>query len=142
MAKSIMIKAKAFCESNKYRLSKPREYVLKIITESRKPIGAYEILAKLGRTINNPKPPTVYRAIEFWQSHNFIHRIESLNAYVACDADHLHRGSQFMICDHCGDVNEAHLCELPQQLKEKTIKSTFEPRRWNLEIHGVCIKCA
>ena len=34
MAKSIMIKAKAFCESNKYRLSKPREYVLKIITEN------------------------------------------------------------------------------------------------------------
>ena len=142
MNMSLMEKAVEYCERHKYRLTEPRKQVLKIFTSSKNPLGAYEVLRKLGRSIKNPKPPTVYRAIDFWQKHNFIHRIESLNAYAACEAGHLHLGSQFMICDHCGDVNEAHVCDLPQQLKDSIAKCTFVPIRWDFEIHGVCSKCA
>jgi Fur family zinc uptake transcriptional regulator len=116
--------------------------VLKIITSSKKPLGAYEILEKLGQKIKDPKPPTAYRAIEFWQNIGFIHRIESISAYVACEAGHQHKGSQFMICDDCGDVTETHLCHLPKPLKDSAIQNTFTPSRWNFEIHGECAKCA
>ncbi|MGB4058039.1 MAG: hypothetical protein WBK77_08155 [Alphaproteobacteria bacterium] len=68
----------------------------------RKPLGAYEIPERLGKKIKNPKPPTVYRAIEFWAEHGFIHRVESLNAYVACEAGHQHKSAQFMVCNDCG----------------------------------------
>lgn len=142
MTQLIIRKASDYCEQKKHRLTEPRRQVLRIIASSAEPLGAYEILDKLGQVIKNPKPPTVYRAIEFWQEHGFIHRIESLNAYVACEAGHQHQGSQFMICDDCGTVIETHLCELPQSLKDNTVKNTFRPSRWNLEIHGVCAKCA
>ena len=141
MTTSLIQKAAQFCENNKHRFTEPRERVLGIIAASAKPLGAYEILEQLSLIAQNPKPPTVYRAIEFWQKHGFIHRIESLNAFIACDAGHRHKGSQFMICDDCGIVIETHLCELPQALKDSTVKNTFMPSRWSLEIHGVCSAC-
>lgn len=139
--KDILGKAEEFCEANKHRFTEPRRAVLEIIASSVRPLGAYEVLEQLSKTIKNPKPPTAYRAIEFWQEHGFIHRIESLNAYIACGSGHRHKGSQFMICDECGNVTETHICELPEPLKESAARNIFIPTRWNLEIHGLCRKC-
>ena len=138
---NILQQAELFCVRHKERLTKPRLEVLKIIAASAKPLGAYEILEQLGNVIQFPKPPTAYRAIEFWQQKGFIHRIESLNAYVLCHAEHQHRGGQFMICDDCGVVIEAHICELPEPLKHSAANNTFMPSSWNLEIHGLCAQC-
>lgn len=114
--------------------------VLEIIASSDKPLGAYDILDAMRAIIDNPKPPTAYRAIEFLKEHGFVHRIESLNAYVACHAGHRHEGSQYMICDSCGDVTEIHLCSMPAPLENKT--SDFKVAYWNAEIHGMCGLCA
>jgi Fur family zinc uptake transcriptional regulator len=141
MTTSLLEKAAHYCEDNKYRFTAPRKYVLDIIATSSKSLGAYEILDQLGKMIDNPKPPTVYRAIDFWQKHGFIHRIESLNAYKACEAGHRHKGSHFMICDDCGEVIETHLCDLPQSLKDSLAQQAFKPSRWSFEIHGVCSLC-
>ena len=118
--------------------------VLRIISISKKPIKAYDILKKLGTKTKILKPPTAYRAIEFWQKHNFIHRIESLNAYATCNQEHYHIGSQFLICDDCGKVIESHitLINLPKILKKQHKKNTFKPLRWNLEINGICNQCS
>ena len=135
-------KAHSFCEKNKHRLTEPRIEVLQIIVSSEKPIKAYEILEKLKNKLDNPKPPTIYRAIEFWQRHNFIHRIESLNAYSACVAQHIHEGSQFMICDQCGKVIESHFCDLPNVIEKFIKEKTFKLNKWNLEINGICKECS
>ena len=135
-------KAIKFCEENKHRLSLPRLEVLKIIGASKKPMKAYEILEKLAEKIANPKPPTAYRAIDFWLKHNFIHRIESLNAYQACSHGHSHAGAQFLICDDCGKVIESNLHEIPEILKKSTDNNAFKPLRWNLEINGLCNQCS
>ncbi len=141
MKKSIN-KILEICEKKKLRITKPRLMVLKIILSSNKPIKAYEILDQLGREILNPKPPTAYRAIDFWIKHHFVHRIESLNAYYVCEADHLHNGSQFLICEDCGEVTESHIHELPKNIKETIKKNSFALTKWNLEVNGVCRKCA
>tara|TARA_B100000035_G_scaffold263515_1_gene235241 strand:+ start:469 stop:894 length:426 start_codon:yes stop_codon:yes gene_type:complete len=131
------------CKKNRWRLTEPRLEVLRIISLSEKPIKAYEILKQLASKIKNPKPPTAYRAIEFWQKHNFIHRIESLNAYAICSQGHTHRGSQFLICDDCGRVIESNfITNLPKILQKTTPQSTFRPLRWNLEVNGICNQCS
>lgn len=140
--KDFVEKAIIFCKENKLRLSESRISVLKIINSSKKPIKAYDILTKLSKKTKNPKPPTAYRAIDFWAKHNFIHRIESLNAYASCKAQHLHAGSQFMICDDCGCVIESHFCDLPVIFKKAIKKKTFTISKWNLEIKGSCGKCS
>ncbi len=142
MATLIEKKAEEFCVKNGHRITEPRFAVLKIIASSKKPIKAYEILSQLSKILKNPKPPTAYRAIEFWQKHNFVHRIESLNAYMACSQGHFHRGSQFLICDDCGKVVESVFSELPNSLKKNLLNSTFKPLRWNFEINGRCNQCS
>ncbi len=137
----IIDQARLFCVEQKERLTKPRLEVLKIIAVSSKPLGAYEILEKLGKVIDSPKPPTAYRAIEFWQKKGFIHRIGSLNAYVICHAGHRHKGVQFMICDDCGTVTETHIYDFSETLKNSATNSTFMPSSWYVEIHGLCSQC-
>ena len=141
MLDSFLQKAFKYCEQNKFRLTRPRVRVLEIIGASSKPLSAYEILAELAMTISDPKPPTVYRALKFWKEHGFIHKIESLNAYLTCDADHQHQGSQFLICDKCGDVIEAHLCALPNALQKSVASNSFKLSCWNFEVHGICSDC-
>ncbi|MAZ07065.1 MAG: transcriptional repressor [Rickettsiales bacterium] len=139
---SLEKKAIDFCIKNNHRLTTPRLNVLKILSSSSKPMTAYEILEKLSKLMQNPKPPTAYRAIEFWKKFNFIHRIESLNAYASCSSDHLHTGGQFIICNDCGKVIEAHLCKLPNSFKRIIKEKMFTLSNWNLEISGVCKKCS
>ena len=93
-------------EKNGHRVTEPREYVLGIIAAADKPLTAYDVLDALAEKLDKPKPPTAYRALEFLMQHGFVHRIESLNAYIACAEDHKHQGSQFMICDGCGRVRK------------------------------------
>ena len=142
MTKAILSEARKYCETHRQRLTEPRLEVLKIISKSKKPLGAYEVLQQLGKVINNPKPPTAYRAIEFWQKLGFIHRIESLNSYVACEAGHQHQGSQFMICENCKNVTETHLCKLPEDLQRSVQEKGFTPAKWNIELHGTCSNCS
>ena len=127
-------KAIKFCEQISIGSLCSRLEVLKIIGASKKPIKAYEILEKLGEKIPNPKPPTAYRAIDFWLKHNFIHRIESLNSYAACSAEHFHNGSHFMICDDCGDVIESHSLEVPELLRQNTEKFHLFPKNGTLRL--------
>tara|TARA_E500000178_G_C16438511_1_gene494876 strand:+ start:33 stop:461 length:429 start_codon:yes stop_codon:yes gene_type:complete len=142
MSKKYLKKAFQFCLKNGHRLTEPRKKVLEIIASSTKPIKAYEILKKLSIPLNFPKPPTAYRAIEFWQTHNFIHRIESLNSYFICKANHKHKGAQFMVCNKCGVVIESHICEIPSEIVESLKKKSFAPLSWNLEVSGTCRQCS
>lgn len=131
-----------FCQTRGIRFTDSRRHVLEIMAGANKPMGAYDILDALGRYVDNPKPPTAYRAIEFLMEHGFVHKISSLNAYVLCGADHRHHGSQFLVCDSCGTVVEAHLCQLPQDLEKHVKSQGFHLSRWDAELHGTCRKCA
>ena len=128
-------------EDKALRITQPRALVLEIIAGSKAPLTAYEVLDALGKKIDKPKPPTAYRALDFLSAHGFIHRIESLNAYVACGEDHQHQGSQFMICDSCGRVEEVHLCHIPDGLQKQASKKGFTLSHWNAELHGRCSLC-
>lgn len=133
---------KRYCDEHGLRLTEPRRQVYEIIIKADKPIGAYDILDQLKALSGSAKPPTAYRALDFLKDHHFIHRIESLNAYMDCAAGHRHGGAQFMICDGCGQVEEMHLCHLPEKILQKIEADHFTMRYWNLEIHGRCQNCA
>ena len=144
MVKTIQIlgKVQEYCTRHGYRFTAPRQAVLEVIIQSAVPIVAYDILDAVGeKTGQKPKPPTIYRAIDFLVEHGFVHRIESLNAFVMCEEGHRHAGSQFLICDKCRQVQEAHLCALPEALSDKADYFGFQPKSWSLEIHGLCGDC-
>ena len=137
--KKYLDKARLYCEKNKYRFTKPRQQVLEIIIKQNSSIKAYDVL-KLLSVEKDVKPPTIYRAIDFWSKHGFIHRVESLNSYIVCDIDHTHEGTQILVCDECGMIKEANLSNLniTKKIKEK---NSFSVTKWSVEVHGICINC-
>ena len=141
MSLEILETAERFCEGAGLRFTETRRVVLDILARSQKPMTAYEILDALEGGVKNPKPPIVYRATDFWQRHGFVHKIESLNRFVVCQEGHQHRGSQFMICDECGDVSEIHMCHMPEAIVRSAERSDFKTVHWNLELHGQCQNC-
>jgi Fur family zinc uptake transcriptional regulator len=138
----LIINAYNYCKEHGYRYTEPREQVLQILLSEQKPLSAYEILAKLSKTMKSPKPPTVYRAIQFWQEQGFIHCIESLKSYIACLCRyHSHGGAHFLICDICGDIKEIEIENGFSLLQKETQKHGFNLKNWTTEIRGECSKC-
>lgn len=129
--------AEQYCLDNQLRLTPPRQYVLDILAKADKPLGAYDVLERLGQYIDKPKPPTAYRAIDFWKDHGFVHKIESLNAYVACCEEHTHHNTHFLICDDCNGVEEVH----SHDVKDIEVPKGFVSKRTFTETHGTCEDC-
>ena len=138
--KSILHQAKVYCEERQYRFTDPRRYVLEILLHNQKPMGAYNVLKQLGQYIKDPKPPTAYRAIDFWREHGFVHKIESLNSFIACCDGHLHHDTHFLVCDDCSVVQELHSHDHPQN--DNKLPAGFKAKRTFIETHGTCADCA
>lgn len=135
--KSILKKAEKYCEVNRHRFTAPRQLVLEILAKSKKPLGAYDILERLGQYINNPKPPTAYRAIDFWREQGFVHKIESLNAFVICCEEHTNTDTHFLVCDDCHAVEEIHTHKSVMD----DLSTKFKPKHTFTETHGTCGEC-
>ena len=133
--------AQQICRERGVRLTEIRQRVLELIWQSHRPRGAYDLMEELGKEGRNSAPPTVYRALDFLIEQGLVHRIESLNAYVACPCpEHVH-GFQLLICRHCGRVEELHLDEVNDQLKSRARSLGFDVDRQTIELLGTCDAC-
>ncbi|MEM5518479.1 transcriptional repressor [Henriciella sp. AS95] len=122
------------------RLTKIRRKVLRLLLESAEPSKAYDLLANLDGE-GSAKPPTVYRALDFLQDVGLAHKIESLNAYVACGhASHKH-SAVFLICDECGGAEELHATATTDALHAETEAAGFRLRHAVIEVRGICRDC-
>lgn len=129
------------CARDQLRLTPTRRRVLELVLEADGPVKAYDLLDQLKSEQPNAAPPTVYRALEFLLDHHFIHRLESLNAFVSCfHPKHQHQG-QFLICEACGTVREVPENRLSDDLARVAREADFEPSRQVLEVYGTCGSC-
>ena len=87
--------------------------------ESHKPMGAYDVLGQLARAGKRPAPPTVYRALDFLTRAGFVHRIDSLSAFVACFAPAKAHRSHFLLCRACGRAAEIEDTALDAALAQR-----------------------
>ncbi len=87
-------------------------------------------------------PPTVYRALDDLLSQKSIHRIQSLNAYVACHSDEEGHEAQFAVCGSCGSAEEIHDNRISNYIKKIAKELNFNVEREMLELLGTCGKCS
>ena len=115
--------------------------VLGVLRRHRRPLSAYNILGELRGA--NPKiaPPTIYRALAALTTRGRVHRLESLNAFIACQCDRHQHASILSICDDCGAVEENFAPDLLKELSSFIGKTGFAPMRHVIEIHGHCASC-
>src|SRR4249920_1050010 len=99
--------AEQVCAKRTQKFTPIRRQVLQALLSSHRPLGAYEVINELAKSMPRPAPITVYRALDFLMENGLVHRIESRNAFLACAQDHDATAMvAFLICDHCGSVGE------------------------------------
>lgn len=130
--------AEALCEERGLKLTPVRRRVLEILLEAHEALGAYDVLARLSEEGLGSKPPVAYRALGFWVDQGLVHRIEKLNAYVACAHPGRAHDAAFMICRDCGLVAEA---ETPAPLKGSADAAGFTIESMVIEAEGLCPDC-
>ena len=130
------------CKAKGLRLTEIRKRVLQLVAAEDKPVKAYDLLSQLGdERGRSTAPPTVYRALEFLLEHGFVHKIESLNAFVSCPHPQQPHRTQFLICDACQLTVELDDPVLDRQLQEQARKQGFQADRQLVEVHGLCAQC-
>ncbi|MEM8687592.1 MAG: Fur family transcriptional regulator [Pseudomonadota bacterium] len=124
-------------------LTKNQEMVLDTLNQAKGPMSAYAILDELRRE-GFRAPPQVYRALDKLMQGGLVHRLESLNAFVACSHGACHKAGlvAFAICDKCGAVSEFSDEAVTKSLTNWISKNQFRNTKTTIEIRGDCPQCA
>lgn len=128
--------------ASKADLTRNQALVFDTLEDSDAPLTAYNILDRLsGEGLRAPLQ--VYRALDKLLDLGMVHRLESLNAFVACrhPGCATHEAVAFAICDKCGSVAEITDASLVRALEAITAKADFEPRKTTVEMRGLCHAC-
>jgi Fur family transcriptional regulator, zinc uptake regulator len=122
-------------------LNETQRRVHRILAAARNPLSAYEVLDKM-RGKAAVTPPTVYRSLDKLIRKGLAHRLESLNAYVACKHPHHHEMAAFAICESCGAVTEFSDPQISDRLLQWSDAHAFCPKKMTVEVRGLCEACA
>ena len=134
--------AERICAQRAQKFTPIRRHVLEALLSSHRPLGAYEVIDELAKSMPRPAPITVYRALDFLMENGLVHRIESRNAFLACAHDHDAASMvAFLICEHCGSVGEIAAAPATQSLNDAVRMTGFTPKLSVVEITGTCAHC-
>lgn len=123
-------------------LTKNQLCVLEKLEAASAPLSAYTLLDQL-RDNGFRAPLQVYRALDTLVKSGLVHRLESLNSFVACvePHDHNHSMTAFAICDTCGQVTEFSDHDVGHRLDGWVRSTGFAPKKAVIEFRGTCAKC-
>ncbi|MGA0588701.1 transcriptional repressor [Dyella sp. KRB-257] len=129
-------------EERGLRLTPLRREVLELVAAAGKPVKAYDLLDQLRERHGNAAPPTVYRALDFLLEQGFIHKLESINAFVSCHHPAEAHQVPFLICDVCSSAQEVCDVRVAALIESQAERFGFHPQAQTLEVHGVCRNCS
>ena len=122
-------------------MSQNDRLVLDALKAADRPLGAYELLDLL-KDAGMRAPPQVYRALNRLTASGHVHRVESMNAFLACaQSSHAHGDCIFMLCQDCGHAEELPAKSAIDQLAALAAASGFQIESSTLEVKGHCAQC-
>ena len=111
--------------------------VIRYLKRVPRPLSAYEIQNALG--IRHPN--TVYRALQRLLEFGLVHRIETRNAFIACDDPEERHKPGFIVCNNCGLVEEFDSHSVFPVLQAEAAKRKFLIEKSTIELLGRCSHC-
>ncbi|MCQ9327957.1 Fur family transcriptional regulator [Pelistega suis] len=135
--------ATTLCESRGKRLTPIRAQVLELMLSNRRSLKAYELLEQMQAIHPSSKPATVYRALEFLEEEGFIHRLDAINGWTACQhiqCDHSHH-DLLAVCTVCGAVQEISAPHINKELHTLLAQVGFSQNSPQTEIRATCANC-
>ena len=123
-------------------LTKNQQIVLDLVEKSNEPLKAYSILFNVQQK-GIKAPLQVYRALDKLVEIGKIHKIESRNAFIACQNSscQISNATAFSICESCEKVTEISNPSLSKYLSNIKNKDGMKYNKYNLEFFGLCKKC-
>lgn len=134
--------AEARCADDGLRFTPVRRKVLEILLQEHRALGAYAILDRLREDGFGSQPPVAYRALDFLVLNGLAHKIERLNAFIACAHPGHSHAPAFMICRLCDSVAETRSSPARGALGDAARATGFRIERTVVEAEGVCPSCA
>ena len=123
------------------RLTRVRRQTLRILLDSPRALGAYEVLERLVAEGFANQPPVAYRALDFLEAAGLVHRIRRLNAFTACMNMGQAHAPAFLICRDCHAVAEAPALAVVEALAAAARVLSFTVERSTIEALGLCPSC-
>jgi len=115
--------------------------VLAVLDRNRGALSAYDVLEQLRPSHPKIAPVTIYRALAALTERGKVHRLESQNAFIACQSHRHEQAAILSICNDCGTVEENVAPSLTTELSNLVEESGFAASRHVIEVHGVCASC-
>ncbi len=128
--------ARKVSEQKGERFTPLRAHIFELVCQQNGAIKAYDLLDQLKPEHGSPKPPTIYRALDFLSRLGLVHRVEALNAFIACDHNHEGHLAEFFICETCSSIEERHAHDHTDCRPQG-----FKITRSVVEHYGQCGKC-
>ncbi|MEQ8442357.1 MAG: Fur family transcriptional regulator [Alphaproteobacteria bacterium] len=124
-------------------LTRNQALVLDVLSHAKLPLSAYAILDSL-RDEGLRAPAQIYRALDTLLAYRQVHKIESLNAFVACNHSHCDRKAEaaFAICEGCGSVTEFADDALTKSIAKAAQSDGFTIQTSAIELRGMCSDCS
>ena len=124
-------------------LTKNQSMVMAALLRANGSLSAYTILDQL-RSKGLRAPLQIYRALDKLVEYGMAHRLESMNAFVACRHPDGESGSlvAFAICESCGEVAEIATDGFDSQLHKLAGDAGFSMKKSTVELFGQCEACA
>ena len=115
--------------------------VLEALEKVEKPLSPYNIqklLRKQGKYLNHV---TIYRVLDLFCRLNLAHRVLSSGGFVRCSLGTMEGCHRFMVCHHCGALQEFTDEGLCRDESEFARSLGFHTEYHLCESSGVCADC-
>ena len=123
------------------RIGRNDESVLHLLLSNHRVFSAYDIAEIISKSRKRIQPNQIYRSLEKLISLGVVHRLATVNGFIACYKEGQCASNQFLICTECKTVTEINSHLLEKEIQNSARKNSFSIGSKNVEVLGICNRC-
>lgn len=133
--------AQAHCRARGSRLTAQRKEVLELLLRRGGSAKAYDLQDDMRARHGRVAPSTVYRALEFLIAQHLVHRVDALNTFIVCNAEHTAHHPLLLVCSNCEGVTELQDNQAYEVVRKTLRQAGAGFVETDIEVKGTCGKC-
>jgi Fur family zinc uptake transcriptional regulator len=133
--------AQAHCRVQGSRLTTQRKEILELLLLRGGSAKAYDLQDDMRARHGRVAPSTVYRALEFLMDQHLVHRVDALNTFIVCTAEHAAHHPLLLVCSRCQAVTELQDDEAYEAVRSKLRQADSGFVESDIEVKGICGQC-
>ncbi|MDR1577199.1 MAG: transcriptional repressor [Deltaproteobacteria bacterium] len=123
-------------------MTKLRRLILDILLQAQEPVKAYDLLERAREKGHRLTASTIYRILDYLEASGLIHRVSSLNAFLACVEGRQAHHPLIVVCPQCQKTQEVNDEILSKSIFQRLNALGLNISTGSVEIRGLCPQCA